>query len=357
MNPFLPDKKKIVDLLNQRPQPVVTVVGDFCLDKYLYIDARLDEPSVETGLTAYQVRRKALYAGVGGTISNNLAALGAKIFCVGIYGNDGEGFELIRELKKIGADCSGMVGSDAIFTSTYTKPMRKTDGVWTELHRLDIRNSVPAPAEMVEQIKRNLDERIPQSDAVIISDQFTYQAGSVLCDDLRQYLAQGAEKNSNIFFLADSRSFSEQYRGVIVKCNSSEILDSVRRMTESDHAARVAADSTADEKIAQILEAGTTLFERNRRPILVTRGASGSLLFDDSGVTAIPAFRATPPLDICGAGDATDAALAFGRAIGLDLANAAFFAAAVSSITIEQLGVTGTATIEQAIERIETFHP
>ena len=39
---------------------VITVLGDYCLDKYLYIDAKKDEKSLETGLIAYQVTKKGL---------------------------------------------------------------------------------------------------------------------------------------------------------------------------------------------------------------------------------------------------------------------------------------------------------
>ena len=91
--------KAISKKLKNGKQPVITVFGDFCLDKYLYIDASRDELSEETGLTAFQVVQKKLYAGAAGTITNNLRTLGVKVYCVGILGDDGEGYELERCLK------------------------------------------------------------------------------------------------------------------------------------------------------------------------------------------------------------------------------------------------------------------
>ncbi|MDO4424752.1 MAG: hypothetical protein Q4D17_03175, partial [Planctomycetia bacterium] len=88
--------RRISEALAGRPSPVITVAGDYCLDEYFHIDASLDEPSVETGLTAWQVREIRRYAGVGGTIAANLASLGASVRAVGSYGGDGEGFELIQ---------------------------------------------------------------------------------------------------------------------------------------------------------------------------------------------------------------------------------------------------------------------
>lgn len=357
MKNFQPNRELIAEKLLQGRKPTVAVVGDYCLDQYLYIDADLDEPSVETGLTAFQVRRKALFPGVGGTIANNLAALGANVRCFGLCGDDGQGFELIRELKKIGADTDGMVQSPDLLTGTYTKPMRQVNGVWTELNRLDIRNDHPAPAALVEKVSEKIAVAVETCDAVIVSDQFTREAGSVLNADLRTFLSRLAEKNPSVFFLVDSRSYCERYRGAVVKCNASEILDAVKRCDLDEKIASVTVDHDADVKEAEILAAGRRLSKRNAQPVLITRGRRGAILIDGENALRIPAFEVPPPIDICGAGDATDAALAFGRALGLDLANAAFLAAAVSSITIQQLGVTGTADVPRILERLGTLEP
>ena len=52
------------------------MVGDFFLDAYFDCDPHLNEPSVETGKTAYQVVRTRRQAGAAGTVVANLAALG-----------------------------------------------------------------------------------------------------------------------------------------------------------------------------------------------------------------------------------------------------------------------------------------
>ena len=107
-----------------RKPPRIAVFGDYCLDKYLYHYPNLDEKSVETGLVARQIRATRLSAGVGGTIANNLCALGAQTFCFGAIGEDGEGFDLLRSLKKMGANVEGMAILPELLTGTYMKPMR-----------------------------------------------------------------------------------------------------------------------------------------------------------------------------------------------------------------------------------------
>ena len=75
------------------PNRTVGVLGDLFLDRYLDIDPARDEPSVETGLTAYQVVGVRSYPGALGTVLNNLAALGVgRIVPVAAIGDDGEGY-------------------------------------------------------------------------------------------------------------------------------------------------------------------------------------------------------------------------------------------------------------------------
>src|SRR5215218_1568408 len=88
-------------VLTTIPGKTVGLLGDLFLDRYLDIDPDRDEPSVETGLTAYQVTRVRSYPGALGTVLNNLAALGVgRIHPVSIVGVDGEGFELRLALER-----------------------------------------------------------------------------------------------------------------------------------------------------------------------------------------------------------------------------------------------------------------
>ena len=124
----------------------ITVVGDLFLDRWWEVDRSLDEPSVETGLTAYQVTGRRQSAGAAGTVLNNLAALGVgDVQAVSMVGDDGEGFELLRLLEKAGIGTSGVVRRGDIFTPAYTKPMffSPKSRAETEHNRFDIKNRRP----------------------------------------------------------------------------------------------------------------------------------------------------------------------------------------------------------------------
>src|SRR6266446_3845378 len=91
-------------ILERIPQLTFAVLGDLFLDRYLDIDAALTEPSIETGLDAYQVVRVRSYPGAAGTVINNLAALGVqRIVAVSVIGDDGEGHELRQALRLLPA--------------------------------------------------------------------------------------------------------------------------------------------------------------------------------------------------------------------------------------------------------------
>ena len=328
--------QKIVEALEGAGKVKVAVFGDYCLDKYLYMDPARDEESVETGLMAWQIHEKKKYPGAGGTVVNNLRALGVQTVCIGLMGDDGEGYELQKALEKIGADTRLMVKSDCVCTSTYTKPMRlQPDGSWLEQNRLDFRNFEEPPKELQEQLLGNLESCLERVDAVILLDQFFQRNMGVITDYVREKLAGLARKYPNVIFYADSRSFIREFKNVIVKCNNFELMAG-QGDAEDMEALKRKARELAGEK-----------------PVFVTRGSGGMLVLAGEEAIPVPAFRVEGPMDICGAGDASSAGIVLGLSLGLRPEEAALLGCAVSSITIQQIGVTGTATVPQVQQRLK----
>ena len=335
------ESEKIISALRNTNDIHVAVIGDFCLDKYLYIDPANDEISVETGLTAYEVDHKAIAAGVGGTITNNLRSLGVKTTCIGLVGDDGEGFELIKSLEKVGADASHMVKTDLLCTCTYTKPMRKNpDGSYTEMNRFDFRNYTPPTPELEDRMIKELVSVLDSVNAVVVTDQYYQRNAAAVTDGLREKLsALAGERRDKIFFV-DSRAFVSEYRNMIIKCNQFELI-------------KYFAGGKGDpEDLETVIREGTKLQQRTGIPAFVTLGARGMIVFSDGGYTHVDGFRVDGQIDITGAGDATNAGIATGLSLGLSCTEAARLACAVSSITIQQIGKTGTATVGQVADRL-----
>src|SRR5262249_7011183 len=89
------------------------------------------------------------------------------------------------------------------------------------------------------------------------------------------------------------------------------------------------------------------------RPVFCTAGERGILLgMPGAGPpTWVPAYPVSGPIDPVGAGDSTSAGIACAAACGASLAQAAAFGNLIASITVQQLGTTGTATPEQVRQR------
>jgi len=328
---------KILSVLDDADSRKITVFGDFCLDKYMYTDPLRDEISVETGLTAYQVDRIKCFPGVGGTITNNLRSLGAQVQSVGLVGDDGEGYDLLKALRKTGVDTDLMICSDSVMTSTYTKRMRKTsDNEYVEMKRIDIRNFKEKPKELEDKLLANLKEALTDSHGVIVTDQYPESSFATVTERIRHELAKISACYPDKLFYADSRGFASSYRDIIIKCNQFELPG-------------INEDAQNEESI---IACGKKLLAVNNKAVVVTMGAKGAYVFECDQVEHIPAFPVTGPLDITGAGDAMNAGIMLGLTLGLTLQEAVTLGNCIASITIEQIGVTGTSSPEQLKNRL-----
>src|SRR5262245_39485848 len=307
----------IEQILDRIPRSTIGVIGDLFLDRYLDIDAALTEPSVETGLDAYQVVRVRSYPGAAGTVINNLAALGVGQVCpIAVIGEDGEGYELRQALQRL-----GVVDPDKIFaaperrTPTYTKPMlHSPNQPARELNRLDIKNRTRLAGAEEERVLQALDEVGPQMDALIISDQVSKAECGVITTRVRERLAELGQANPEKLILADRRNRIGLFRPVPLKPNQAEGV----RAIQGDYRGPEATESCVRE-----------LARRAGRPVFCTRCEQGILLFDpcrtDGQLVAVPAYPVSGPIDVVGAGDSVSAGIACAVAAGATLEQAAAF--------------------------------
>jgi rfaE bifunctional protein kinase chain/domain len=318
----------------------VGVLGDLFLDRYLDLDAALTEPSLETGLDAYQVVRVRSYPGAAGTVLNNLVALGVgRVVPVALIGDDGEGYELRQALGRMPAvDAANVFPAADRRTPTYTKPMLCATGqAPRELNRLDIKNRTPTPAAAEERICAALRAVWPGLDALIVLDQVSEPDCGVVTARVREELTALASHDPDKFVLADSRERIGDFRAVALKPNCAECA---RAVGMSERAGR------PEEPVRR-------LAERAGRAVFCTAGVEGIVLADKGTQTVrlIPGYPVGGPVDPVGAGDSTSAAIACAVAAGAGLDEAAAFGNLVASITVQQIGTTGTASPDQVRAR------
>lgn len=332
---------RLQSLLSQFPDRRIAVLGDYFLDKYLEIDPALAEPSLETGRVAHQVVGVRRSPGAAGTVVNNLAALGAgRLHAIGAVGEDGEAFDLCRGLQSLNCSTDGLIRSPDLLTPTYLKPCEfNVPGLAGEHSRYDTKNRKTTPAEVVERITAELERILPDVDAVIVMDQVELPDCGVVTAKTRGRLAELALRFPEVLFWADSRRNIRLFRNVTIKANQ---FEAVHRLSPA-----VGEQVTLDE-LKQLVprlraEMGATVF--------VTCAERG-ILASDPEVTLVPAVNVTGPIDPTGAGDSATAGAVLSLVSGATPAEAALVANLVASITVRQLGTTGTASPSQVCEAL-----
>jgi sugar/nucleoside kinase (ribokinase family) len=152
-------------------------------------------------------------------------------------------------------------------------------------------------------------------------------------------LAQLGREDPQRIILADSRERIGLFSSVWTKPNFQECSRAVG----------------GSEDVSTAPTCATDLAGRTGRPVFCTLGEKGILVADPRvqtlSVNLVPSFPVAGPIDIVGAGDSTSAAIACALAAGTQPSKAAAFGNLVASITIQQIGTTGTASPEQVRRR------
>jgi len=302
------------------------VVGDICLDRWCTYDPATADPSRETGIPRIGVVNTAVTAGAGGTVANNLAALGCgRVAVLGAIGDDGFALELSRALAARGVE-DLCIRAGALQTFSYTKVINRDTGV-EDRPRLDFINTAPLNAGVERQILDRVRAAVHSFDVVIISDQAETSRGGMITPAVRSELCALALAHPAKIFFADSRARIHHFRNVIAKPNQQE------------------GEAACHELFGRIDY--PALRTHLAAPLLmVTHGGDGVLLIDERGEAWTRTRPEPHPVDICGAGDSFSAGASLALAAGASPTDAAHFGNLIASITIMKKG-TGTASPEE----------
>ena len=321
---------KISEIVARRPRLSVLIVGDICLDRWCFYDPAEAEPSRETGLPRIGVTTTEVTPGAGGTIANNLAAMGVgRIAVLGAIGEDGFGHELRRALATRGISSDYLISAPGIQTFTYTKLLNLDSGD-EDRPRVDFINNRPLEAAVERQLLDHLQNAADTHDIVLVSDQAETSRGGVVTPALRELLAELAPAYPDKLFIADSRARIDQFRRLILKPNRQEA-------------------QAASEKLFGRLDYAALLRHCETKLLAVTHGGNGVLLVSEHGERWVPTRKVEKPVDICGAGDSFCAGFAVALKATGSPVQAAEFGNLVASVTIMKKG-TGTASLQELLD-------
>jgi len=324
------DKSRLLRIIGQFKGKKILVIGDIMLDKYIW--GEVSRISPEAPVQVVNVLRESYAPGGAANVANNIAALNAKAFMVGIVGNDNAKDSLISELEKREIDVEG------IFTEKNKPTIQKVRviGRSQQLLRFDYEEKGYVNADTEKNILDFILGKIDGADAVIVSD---YAKGVITKNLMEKIIKISMEKNKIVIVDPKPRHKDFYKNSTLITPNHTE----AHQMTNLEE------EENTDNDAGKM---GKRLIKELNSNVLITRGEKGMSLFEKNGeITHIPAY-AKEVYDIVGAGDTSVAFLTLALASGASFKEGAIIANHAAGITVGKIG-TSTVSIEELRESIE----
>jgi bifunctional ADP-heptose synthase (sugar kinase/adenylyltransferase) len=225
--------------------------------------------------------------------------------------------------------------------------MLRENGKERELERIDIKNRMPLPVDIEDELINRLEAVIPNVNGVVIADQVQERNCGVVTDRVRGRLGELAQEYPQKVFFADSRLRIGEFRNVITKPNMFEAVNAIRGNARTD-----AVGGIKEFTLEEAQDCGKKLNLLTRRDVYMTAQEQGIYIFGENQIH-VPAMRVEGEIDPVGAGDSCAAGIVSALCAGASPEEAAFLGNLVASITVKKIGETGTASPEEILARFE----
>ena len=280
------------------------------------------------------VKQQRYSLGGAGNVTNNITALGVQdVRAFGVIGPDPFGYEMVKVMKQNGINPKNLLVQEKNWsTHVYTKPYVGD----TEQSRIDFGNFNQLSKKTADLLINNLIKEIPDVDLIIINQQVL---SGIHTEYFRNEITKVIQNFPDKIFIADSRNFSASYQGAWRKMNDTEaaILGGYKK------------DANDVVLYSEVKKAAMNLFEKFGKPLFITRGARGSLIVNENGITDIHGLMIISKVDPVGAGDSYLAGAASALAAGYSIEIAAEIGSYVAGVTVQKLFQTGTASPEEIL--------
>ena len=320
--------RELIEFLENAGTPVVGVVGDLMLDRYLW--GRAERVSPEAPVPVVDVDRSRTFSAVGGagSVMRDLVALGARVWAGSIVGNDEAGGSIISMLEKDGIDISGVILDDARRTTLKTRLLSGSQ----HMMRIDEDESRPISLDEADSILAAIEEKLPETDILILSDYIPERG--LLSRELISAIASKARAEGVPVWAdpARGRDFRD-FAGVWAVTPN-------RRETAEATAIPIPPGTLPEDAARWLLE------ELSLDAAVVTLDVEGIYYLTKDGRSGLVEADARGAYDVTGAGDMVIAAVAFAIGCGLGIEKALALANFAAGMAVERIGV-------QPIERRE----
>jgi len=331
------DKVKLVSDIKKLVNAKVLVVGDLAIDEMLYGDA--ERISREAPVLILQHTRTKIILGGASNAAHNVATLNAgKVGVVGVCGVDYQAGQLLDAFEQANIDTRYLVRDENRKTTTKTRISGSiTTSITQQIVRIDRQTSTPIEGETEKKVLNNLENAIPQYDAVVLSD---YGIGALTPKVIQKSIELANKYNKVI--VVDAQGELERFKNCTsMTPNLPDTQKSVGFFINNEDDLR-----RAGEKL---------LAQTDAKSILITCGADGMFVAEPNGkYTKIPVFNKSEVFDVTGAGDTVTAVYTLALANGIDPVYSAIIGNIAASIVVRQFGCA-TTTVEELLSAVENL--
>lgn len=321
----------LVNFIDKFNKKKIIIIGDIMLDKYIW--GSVDRISPEAPVPVVRAIKESYIPGGAANVANNIAALGAKAFIIGLAGDDEAHSILISELKKRDIDTRGIIQDK----DKPTIQKIRIIGQKQQLLRIDYEKVDYLNKEFENKTMNLVSSLIDETDAIIVSDY----AKGVITRSLMKNIVDLCKRYGKIIVIDPKPQHIGYYKGVTVMTPN---MKEAQEMSDVDFEASYESGS--------IDNIGMHLLEKIGAPVLITRGEQGMSLYEKNGKITHIQTKAKEVYDVTGAGDTVVATLTLALSSGAGLAESAGIANHAAGIVVGKVG-TSVATVEELKKSIE----
>lgn len=319
--------------------PVVVVVGDAMLDRYLFGETSRISP--EAPIPVVRVLRDEERAGGAASVAMNARALGARVRMVGYQGTDAAGSSLRRLLEVAGIDTSAIVAVPGRPTTQKTRVVAegRSHRNRQQVVRVDHEDTTDYPADAEAHLMAAYEKVLAGADAVIVSDY----AKGVLSPRVTRFVIDRA-RDVGVPVLVDPKgSDYARYRGAtIVTPNRPETAQ---------------ATGIEPRDRESTFAAGRRLLELTGvEAAVVTLDKDGIAIVTRAGQEEIVPTTPREVYDVTGAGDVVIATLGVALGDKLPLSCAVHLANVAAGVEVSKVGAVPV-TRDEILEALGETQP
>jgi rfaE bifunctional protein kinase chain/domain len=327
-------KQRFLQLIERFQGCPIAVYGDLVADEFVF--GEISRVSREAPVLILKYKESRVVPGGAANAINNLQALGAAPFPLGVLGIDEPGRTLRRQFNRSRIPLSCVSPLKDYRTPTKTRySAGSVHSSRQQVLRIDRESAFVHTPESMATLRDHLKSLLRQCRGVIVSD---YGFGFVSPEVVGQVL--GARNAMPI--TVDSRFRLMSYSG-ITACtpNEPEVEEALHIKIGND--------------LRKLEEAGRSLLKKLQlEAVLITRGRDGMALFvHGKKPVHIPIFGTDEIADVTGAGDTVIASFTLALAVGASFEEAARLSNYAAGIVVMKQG-TATASASELVEAVNS---